>query len=139
MSFRRFHMGLIESALLLICFNQRSDMFYFILGAVLFGIYALFSNGILDLNAAMFLFFISVVGALIYKDRKKIKIISGILLMRRTKRFRDTIDEIANSYKRFWGVFGTIGVVVAILTMIFGTLLLVDQSVKIATGVTKEG
>ncbi len=114
-------------------------IFYFILGFILFSLFLLFSASFIDLNLFSFSAFIFIVASIIYKDRKNIKFTAGILLMRRTKRFRDTIDSIAQRHKTFWGAFGTLGVVVAIVVMILGSLLLIDQTVKIATGALKEG
>lgn len=114
-------------------------MFYFILGFVLFTLYVLLSLGFLSLNAFSFIAFVAVVAAVIYMDRKNIKLTAGILLMRRTKRFRAIIDRVARRHRTFWSAFGILGVVVAVITMIGGSLLLIDQTVKIATGVTKEG
>ena len=112
---------------------------YFILGFILFSLFLLFSAGFIDLNVFSFLAFISIVASIIFKDRKNIKFTAGILLMRRTKRFRDTIDSIAQRHKTFWSAFGTIGVAVAIIVMLLGSFLLIDQSIKIATGVLKDG
>lgn len=114
-------------------------VFYFMLGFVLFSLFLLLSAGFIDINLFSFLAFISIVASIIYKDRKNIKFTAGILLMRRTKRFRDTIDSIAQRHKTFWSAFGTIGIVVAIIVMLLGSFLLIDQSIKIATGVLKEG
>lgn len=111
---------------------------YFAAAAAAF-LFALLSYGVLSLNAFSFLLFAAVVASVIYSDRKKIKFTAGIIMMRRTKRFRDTIDSIAGRHSRFWSVFGSIGAVVAVIVMIGGTLLLADQSIKIAAGVTKEG
>ncbi len=114
-------------------------IFYFILGFVLFSLFLLLNAGFIDLNVFSFLAFISIVASIIYKDRKNIQVISGILLMRRTKRFRDTINSIAQKHKTFWSAFGALGVAVAIIVMIVGSFLLIDQTIKIATGVLKEG
>ncbi|MGC9517183.1 MAG: site-2 protease family protein [Methanomicrobiales archaeon] len=49
---------------------------------------------------------------------KKLKIeIKGPLLMRKTKRMRGFIDNIAQKYSRFWKVFMTIGIPVAVFFM----------------------
>ncbi len=56
--------------------------------------------------------------ALLFKDKLKIDV-SGPLLMRRTTRLRDFIDAIAQKSPRFWKVYMTIGIPVAVFFMAF--------------------
>lgn len=113
--------------------------FYIFAAAALAGIFAASSLAGFSIDIFFFFALVFVIAAVIYSDRKNIKFTAGILLMRRTKRFRDKIDDIANGHRRFWGAFGSIGVAAAIIIMAAGSVMLADQSVKIATGATKDG
>lgn len=96
-----------------------------------------YSYSVVDYNITTFLVFIEVVGFLVYRDRGKVKL-QGIVFMRRTKKGRDFIDRTANRHRTFWKTLGVLGVIIAIPTLILGSLFLVNQAFAIASG-EKEG
>ncbi|MEM5778540.1 MAG: site-2 protease family protein [Candidatus Aenigmatarchaeota archaeon] len=73
-------------------------------------------------SLSVFLFFI-ILGILIYKDRKNIEI-KYILVMKRTKRFRNLIDKIAKLSPIFWKAVGTVAFLVCLFYMVQGTYIL---------------
>ncbi len=82
---------------------------------------------------SVIVFFI-IIFALIYKNRKTIEIKGYILFMKRTKRFGNIIDKIAKKSPRLWKILGTVGVIVCILFMIYGTFWLFDIAHKVSIG-----
>jgi membrane-associated protease RseP (regulator of RpoE activity) len=77
----------------------------------------------IDIYSLSVLLFFLVLAIIIYKDRKNIDF-KYILIMRRTKKFRNFIDRIAKISPMFWKIFGTFGVLVCFFYMIQGTFLL---------------
>lgn len=77
----------------------------------------------IDLYTLSVLIFFAFLAIIIYKDRKNIDF-KYILFMRKTKRFRKLIDNIAKISPRFWKIVATFGVVVCFFYMIQGTFLL---------------
>ena len=67
--------------------------------------------------------FFAILGLLIYKDRKNVQI-QYILVMRRTKKFRDLIDRIARISPKFWKIVGTIALLVCLFYMVQGVFIL---------------
>jgi membrane-associated protease RseP (regulator of RpoE activity) len=55
------------------------------------------------------------------------------MLMWRTKRFRTTIDKIANKSPRFWKIYMNVGIVVSFVAMIAMAYLLIDSLSTITT------
>jgi len=90
------------------------------------------------LNLISFIIFIAVLASLILWDRKKVKL-EGILFIRRTKKGNKIINDIANKHRRFWNALIRIGVIVAIPTMVIGTLYLLFTSIAIITQQTQVG
>ena len=88
----------------------------------------------IDLYMLSVLLFFAILGIIIYRDRKNIDF-KYILLMRRTKRFRNILDKIAKESITFWKVIGTIAFVVCLIVMIYGTYVMVDIAYLIQTGV----
>ena len=103
--------------------------------AVLFSAATLF--GYMNPDAGTFLAFVSVLAALILKDKHKVKR-EGIILIRRTLRGREFIDRIQKKHTMTWSAVAKIGVVVGILFMIIGAAFLASQTMKILDG-SKEG
>jgi len=62
--------------------------------------------------------FVTVLGALLYRDREKVQR-QSILFYRRTKHGVETIDRIAKAAPRFWNAYGWVGVVFGVLTVPF--------------------
>lgn len=68
--------------------------------------------------------------AILFRDKLKIDI-EGPILMRRTTRLRDSIDSIAQKSPRFWKVFMTIGIPVAVFFMGFTLYAIIQASTMI--------
>src|SRR3990170_2847207 len=90
-----------------------------------------------DLYTASVIIFFALLGVIIYVDRKNIEF-KYILFLRRTKRFRNLIDKIANISPLAWKVIGTIGIVVAFYYMIQGMYLLFLLTYQISLGLIQE-
>src|SRR3989338_7210429 len=89
-------------------------------------------------DLALFIVFIAIVAALLYKDRKKVKL-QGIMFIRRTQKGKNVIDKITKFSPRFWHYLGILGIIICIPVLILGTLYLLGNSIAIAQGVQKEG
>ncbi len=89
-------------------------------------------------DVTLFLAFVLVLGALIYRDRKHVKL-EGIILIRRTGRGRDAIDSIANRRKGLWKAVAAAGIVIAVPAMIVISIFLVNSSYLLVTGQSQEG
>jgi membrane-associated protease RseP (regulator of RpoE activity) len=81
--------------------------------------------------------FIILLAFLVYTRRKRIEF-HGILLLYRTKRFRNMIDTIAQKFPRLWKIVGTIGIIVAFYFMASGMLYLIESAMLIHSGEIKE-
>ena len=77
----------------------------------------------IDLYSLSVIVFFAILAVLIYKDRKNIDF-KYILFMRRTKKFRNAIDNIARKSPLFWKIVGTIAILICLFYMIQGTYLL---------------
>ena len=88
----------------------------------------------IDLYLLSVIVFFAILAILIYRDRKNIDF-KYILVMRRTKRFRNIIDKIAQKSPFFWKVIGTIAVIVCLGFMIFGFYMMVQVAYLVFTGV----
>ena len=84
----------------------------------------------IDLYTLSVLLFFGILAIVIYSDRKNIDF-KYILIMRRTKKFRKLIDNIAKDSPRFWKVIGTLGILVCFFYMIQGTFLLTIYQPKV--------
>lgn len=91
----------------------------------------------IDLYFLSVLIFFSIIAILIIKDRKNMDF-KYFLIMRRTKKFRNTIDKIANKSVFFWKIVGTVAVIVCLGAMIFGTYMFLNVTYLIITGVIKQ-
>lgn len=82
----------------------------------------------MDLEIVSIFAFFAIIGLLLWRDRKidkkKVEFNRGIII-RRMYTGRRALDSIVNKHKRFFKVFGNLGVIVAIVTGIVGTALLV--------------
>jgi membrane-associated protease RseP (regulator of RpoE activity) len=77
----------------------------------------------IDLYSLSVIVFFAFLGILIYRDRKNLEI-KYILVMKRTKRFRDIIDKIAKKSPLFWKIVGTIAIVICLFFMVQGVYIL---------------
>ena len=87
-------------------------------------------------TASVIVFFV-ILGILIYRDRKKIDF-NYFLLMRRTKKFRDTIERIARKSPKFWKMLGVVAFLFCIYYMISGVALISDVAYLVFSGVVKQ-
>ncbi len=83
--------------------------------------------------ASVILFFVAV-ALLIWRDRKKIEF-HWIVVMRRTRRFRNLIDRVAQAGPRFWRNFANIGVGAALVAAALGIFVLLLTARDIFSGV----
>jgi membrane-associated protease RseP (regulator of RpoE activity) len=90
-----------------------------------------------DLYAISVLVFIALFGFVIYRDRKNLEF-KYIMLIRKTKKCRDYIEAIARWHPRFWKIFSTLGVLVAIIAMAVGIFLFLMISGMILSKSIKE-
>ena len=81
--------------------------------------------------------FFAILGVIIYRDRKKIDF-KYILLMRRTKRFRNILDSIARKSILFWKIVGTIALLFCLFFMIYGTWNMINIAYLVYSGVISE-
>ncbi|MEK6887502.1 MAG: hypothetical protein AABX14_01000, partial [Candidatus Aenigmatarchaeota archaeon] len=88
---------------------------------------------VLSTDIALFAGFIVVIALLIYSDRKKVKR-EGIVIIRRTQKGRNFINNVAKSHVRFWRILSVIGIVVAIILMVVGSLVLITQAIAVIEG-----
>jgi membrane-associated protease RseP (regulator of RpoE activity) len=88
----------------------------------------------IDLYLLSVILFFGILAILIYNDRKNIDF-KYILFMRRTKRFRNILDRIAQKSPLFWKVVGTIAFIICLAVMIYGTWNLINVVYLIYTGV----
>ncbi|MFH0837206.1 MAG: site-2 protease family protein [Candidatus Aenigmatarchaeota archaeon] len=86
----------------------------------------------IDLSIAGFLVFILIIALFVYKDRKKMKL-EGVVLMRRTERGRSILD-IVNKHPNLWKKIGMIGLIVAVVGMIFITFFIVNNTMLVFSG-----
>jgi membrane-associated protease RseP (regulator of RpoE activity) len=77
----------------------------------------------IDLYSLSVLVFFAILGILIYRDRKNLDI-KYILVMKRTKRFRNIIDRIAKKSPLFWKIVGTIAILFCLFYMVQGVFIL---------------
>lgn len=78
----------------------------------------------MDLYLISIMAFFAFLAILIYRDRKNIDF-KYILVMKRTKRFKDSIDKIARKSPLFWKIIGTFAILICLFYMIQGTYLIV--------------
>ena len=81
----------------------------------------------LDLELISTLLFFAAIGLLVIKDRKNVEFSYGIII-RRWKKGIYAIDRIVKNHRKLLIIIGNIGVVVAIITGLFGFLFLLQSS-----------
>jgi len=89
--------------------------------------------GFEDIYTLTVILFFASLAVLIYRDRKHVEF-HTIIIMRRTTKFRDVIDRIARVSPRFWKAVGTLGVILAVVVMVYGAYLLLSTAGSILTG-----
>lgn len=88
----------------------------------------------IDLYLLSVILFFLILAVIIYSDRKNIDF-KYILIMRRTKKFRNVLDRIARKSILFWKILGTIAILVCIFFMIQGTYTMVNVAYLVYRGV----
>ncbi len=92
----------------------------------------------IDLYTLSVLAFAVIIGYVLYRDRKNIERKYHVLFIRRTKRFGDIINDLAQAWPAYWKFLYTIGVVVCLYYMFQGVYLLTLLASNIATGAIKQ-
>jgi membrane-associated protease RseP (regulator of RpoE activity) len=92
----------------------------------------------MDIYLLSVILFFAVIGIWLYKDRKNVETKYFVLFMRRTKKFSDLIDRIAQKSPRFWKIISTLAIIVCFYYMIQGTYLLLQNSHQILLGNVKQ-
>jgi len=77
----------------------------------------------MDLYIISVIAFFGILAILIYRDRKNIDF-KYILVMKRTKRFKDSIDKIARKSPLLWKIIGTFAILICFFYMIQATYLI---------------
>lgn len=85
----------------------------------------------------LFVSFILIIAVIMFRDRKNVKR-EGFMLIRRTKKGRTFIDDVVKRNMRFWKVFYTVGIAVAIPSLVFVSIFLVSNSYGIISGTSEE-
>ena len=94
-------------------------------------------EAILANNRAIFLIgFVLVLAGLMWLDRKNIDRVS-ILFFRRTKKGVEEIDKITKKAPRFWKAYGSLGVVIGIITIFVSTGLIGYSIFELGAGITE--
>src|SRR3989344_4905155 len=91
-----------------------------------------------DFYTLSILVFVLFLGIHIYTHRKNIEIKYYLLYLWRTKRFRNTIDKVAQLSPEFWKAAGTFAIFLCGLAMVFGILSVLEQDYKILSGEIKQ-
>lgn len=87
----------------------------------------------ISVDIALFAGFILAAALLMYSDRKSVRL-EGIIFIRRTTKGRDFIDRVAAKRPKFWRRLANVGVVLAVILMILGSLLLLQQAYAVFSG-----
>lgn len=92
----------------------------------------------MDAGLVGFVIFVLIVGLVTYLKKDKIER-QGIILMFRTKKFKNKIKNHALKHKKFWSIYFNVGIVVSFLAMFFGIWFLVNNTLTIASGIGISG
>ncbi len=77
--------------------------------------------------------FFSILGIMIYRDRKNLEF-HKIMVIKRSKKGRKLIQNVASSSPRFWNAVSLIFVIAAFVFMIYGTYLLSTSTYLVLNG-----
>ena len=91
----------------------------------------------MDIYFISVVLFFAVLAVLIYKDRKNIDF-KYIVVMRRTKRFRDLIDKVARISPKWWIRIYTFAIALCFIFMFVGVFSLSELMFKILIGLVKQ-
>ncbi|KHO48212.1 MAG: peptidase m50 [archaeon GW2011_AR5] len=90
-------------------------------------------SSMISADMALFAGFILAVALLIYSDRKNVKL-EGIIFIRRTTKGRNFIDRVAARHNKFWRKLSYVGIALAVILMILGSVLLITQAYAVLSG-----
>ncbi|RLJ00596.1 MAG: hypothetical protein DRP06_01745 [Candidatus Aenigmatarchaeota archaeon] len=92
----------------------------------------------MDTGLIGFIVFFAAMVMIIYLKRDKLER-HGIVFMMKTTKLRNKIQKNAIKYKKFWNFYFNLGVIVSILTMVFGIGFLISNTLTIASGTSEAG
>jgi len=92
----------------------------------------------MDIYLLSVIMFFAAIAYLIHRDRKNIQVDHHVIFMRRTKRFGDVIDKVAQLSPRFWKVIGTVGIAVCVYVMAYGIAQLYNVSRFVLSGLVTQ-
>ena len=92
---------------------------------------------IIDFNILSIIVFIIALALIVYRDRKKFKR-ESIVLLRRTQRGKDFVIRLGTGAPRFWKVFGNIGIIVGFIAS-FVIIILLFQTLYVSVQGILEG
>jgi len=92
----------------------------------------------MDSGLIGFVIFVAITGLIAYLKRDKIER-QGIILMLRTKKFKQDIKKHAIKHRKFWNIYFNIGICVSFLAMFFGIWYLMNNTISIASGIGSSG
>ncbi|MGC9310164.1 MAG: site-2 protease family protein [Candidatus Aenigmatarchaeota archaeon] len=87
----------------------------------------------MDIGTSSFLAFVLLMAGIIYFKRHQLEI-HGPIAMTRTGRFRKEIISLATKYRGFWKAYFSLGIIVAMITLVLGTILVGASTVDILSG-----
>ncbi len=88
----------------------------------------------MDAGIIGFIVFILVLSIVVYLKKDKIER-QGIILMLRTKKFKQDIKKHAIKHRKFWNIYFNTGICVSFFAMFFGIWYLVNNALTIASGI----
>lgn len=89
----------------------------------------------MDVGVVSFILFVVAMAAILYFKRSQIEF-QGIIAISRTKKLRSNIYSLGEKYRKFWGVYFNIGIIIGILVMIIGTLFIFSVTADLFSGVS---
>jgi len=92
----------------------------------------------MDLGIIFFIIFILILVLLIYLNRDKVEI-GGVILIFKTKKFRNFIIHLALKYEGFWRTYFNLGIISAFFMMCFGIFFVIDNAIKIFYNLSSAG
>ncbi|MEM5804867.1 MAG: site-2 protease family protein [Candidatus Aenigmatarchaeota archaeon] len=91
----------------------------------------------MDIYFVSVVLFFALLAVLIYRDRKNVEF-KYVVVMRRTKRFRDLIDGVAGLSPKWWKRVYSFAIAVCFAFMVVGVFSISEVSVRILLGMVKQ-
>ncbi len=92
----------------------------------------------MDFGLIGFVIFILVLAIIIYLKKNKVER-QGIILMTRTKKFKNNIKKHAIKHRKFWNIYFNVGIIISFLAMFFGIWFLINNTLTILSGAGNPG